>query len=108
MIDMSNLEGTTAMPGRTVPQFPKPGLLGIGSTRSFPLFSLMGARALFDTLVEGGGREGSQVALATLLFVGAIDRSRRRTPGRLKLLGNEGIHQFARGCRCFGRVIALG
>src|SRR2546421_2296459 len=107
MIDMGNLEGTTAMSGCTVLQFPKPGLLRISCPRSFPVLRLMGARALLDAQVERAVRKRGEVALATLLFVGAIDRSRGRTPRRLKLLSNERLHQFARSLRSFGRVIAL-
>src|SRR6266487_1024010 len=96
MIDMGNLERTTAMPRRLVLQFPEPRRFLVGGTCSLPLFGLMRAGTLLNPLVESTCRQRREMALATFLLVGAIHGSCRSMTWCLKQLRDEGVHQFAR------------
>src|SRR6266699_3995355 len=107
MIDMDDLEGATAMPGCIMLEFPIPGLFTVCSPRSLPGLRLMRTGPLRDAVVEGTSGKRGEVALCALLFVRAIHSGSGSLPGRLKKLGNEGLHQVAWGLWSFGRPIAL-
>src|SRR5579863_818312 len=99
---MRHFKWAHAMPGRHVLQFPHPGAFLVGSTCPGAFFPLSGPCPLLDAVVEGTSGKRRELAYDAFLRVGPVYRGGGRMTRRLKLLGNEGIHQLT------GRLWGLG